>query len=179
MIGSLPLETLDPALRAALEAEIREGGGGPERLVSLLHLVQETLGHVPEDVQELLADRLGLSPVQVGGVVSYFPYFSSLPRGRFHLRVCSGTTCFVRSSGPLLELLRFLLRPDGRGLSADGLFSLERVRCLGACALAPALMVNGRVHGRLTGEGLRGLIEGVRAEAGDTGLLRLPEGPRE
>jgi NADH:ubiquinone oxidoreductase subunit E len=134
---------------------------------------------VPAEVQELLADRLGLSPVQVEGVVSFFPFFRPLPRGPIHLRLCRGTGCFVRGAGGLEGLLRFLLRLDGKGRSADGLFTVERVRCLGACALAPALTVNGEVHGHLTPGGLRELVETLRAEAGQAGLRRLPEGPRE
>lgn len=177
MIGSLPLEAVDPALKEALEAEIRDRGGGPERLVSLLHLVQETLGYVPAEVQDLLADQLGLSAVQVEGVVSYFPFFSTVPKGRHHLRVCGGTTCFVHHAAGLWDLLRFLLRVDERGVSPDGIFSLERVRCLGACALAPAILVDGEVYGRITPGTLREMIEDLRVEG--SGLLRLPERSRE
>ena len=148
---------------AAMDTFLAERPGGTERLIPLLHFLQERLGHVPFDVQELVAVRLGLSPVQVYSVLSFYSFFTLTPRGRFPLKVCMGTACFVRHATRLIETLQDTLKIDVGGSTDDRLFSLEQVRCLGACGLAPAMMVGTDVYGNLDARQVRRLVTQLRA----------------
>lgn len=138
--------------------------GGQERLIPLLHAVQEEIGYLPMDVLEEIAGQLDLTPVQVHGVVSFYHLFTTVPRGRYQLKVCTGTACFVRRSQRLIETIRDVLGLEVGGVTDDLMFSLEEVRCLGACGLAPALMVNGEVHGNMTPTATRSLLRSLRRE---------------
>lgn len=147
-----------------MEAFLADHPGGTERLIPLLHRLQEEIGYLPITVQERVAGRLGLSPIQVFSVVSFYHFFTLTPRGRFPLKVCMGTACFVRHASGLLETLEDLLGIKVGGCTPDGLFSLEQVRCLGACGLAPAMMVGNEVHGNLDPKQVRRLVTRLRAE---------------
>jgi NADH:ubiquinone oxidoreductase subunit E len=163
-------------IREEITRYLEDHPGGPERLVSLLHTVQGKLGYLPVPVLEWMADPLGLSPVQVHGVVSFYSFFTTEPGGRFRIRLCRGTTCYLRPGLPLLDLVRELLGIDVGETTADGIFRLEQVRCIGACGQAPALTVNGEIHGHLTPAGLRALVDRLRREAG--GGAEPQGGPR-
>ena len=162
-----------PCIPGALELEadrlmsvfLGDHPGGTERLIPLLHRLQEDLGHVPIAVQERVAERLGLSPIQVFSVMSFYHFFTLTPRGRYPLKVCMGTACFVRHANGLLETLQDVLKIKVGECTPDGLFSLEQVRCLGACGLAPAMMVGSEVHGNLDPKAVRRLVTRLRAEA--------------
>lgn len=144
---------------------LAEHPGGNERLIPLLHLLQDQLGHVPFGVQDLVADRLSLSPIQVFSVMSFYHFFTLTPRGRFPLKVCMGTACFVRHATRLIEALEDTLRISMGGTTDDRVFSLEQVRCVGACGLAPAMMVGADVHGNLDAKQVRRLINQLRVRA--------------
>ena len=148
-----------------IERFLAEHPGGHERLIPLLHLLQDRLGHVPFPVQDLVAERLGLSPIQVFSVMSFYHFFTLTPRGRFPLKVCMGTACFVRHATRLIEALEDTLKVSMGGCTDDRLFSLEQVRCLGACGLAPAMMVGSDVHGTLDAKQVRRLITQLRTRA--------------
>lgn len=156
---------LDPEAAALVDHLVEELAGGRESLGPLLRLVVERFGHVPPAVQERLAERLGLAPIEVAGVVSFSTCFSSSPRGRHHLEVCLGVGCAVARGSRLVDAARRLLGIDPGGVTEDLDFSLEVVRCLGACESSPAVRLDGRIHGPLTPGGLRALIDRCRAEA--------------
>jgi NADH:ubiquinone oxidoreductase subunit E len=143
--------------------------GGQERLIPLLHAVQRHIGHLPFEVQEYVAERLGLSPVQVQGVVSFYHHFTTTPRARHQFKVCLGTACFVRHAQRLLDALACACDVEAGGISEDGLFNLDRVRCIGACGVAPAVMVDDDVHGNVTAAEARAFVrwlqEGAKSEA--------------
>ncbi|HSK08493.1 MAG TPA: NAD(P)H-dependent oxidoreductase subunit E [Vicinamibacterales bacterium] len=147
-----------------MDSFLADQAGGTERLIPLLHRIQEEIGYLPIPVQERVAARLGLSPIQVFSVVSFYSFFTLTPRGRFPLKVCMGTACFVRHASGLLETLEDLLQVKVGGCTPDGMFSLEQVRCLGACGLAPAMMVGNEVHGNLDPKQVRRLLTRLRAE---------------
>jgi NADH-quinone oxidoreductase subunit E/NADP-reducing hydrogenase subunit HndA len=132
--------------------------GGHERLIPLLHRVQERLGYLPFPVQEVIADKLGLSPIQVYGVISFYHFFTTTPRGKHDFKVCMGTACFVRHAQRLVETIKQVFDIDVGEVTADRLFGLEQVRCLGACGLAPAMMHNGETVGNLTTKELRKMV---------------------
>lgn len=159
------LAAVPPEVRVLVDRYLAEHPGGRERLIPLLHHVQQALGHLPYDVQDYVADRLGLAPVEVHGVVSFYHFFTTVPRGRFPLKVCMGTACFVRRSERIVDAVRELLGIDVGGTTEDGLFSLEQVRCIGACGLAPAMMVGDEVHGHLDRAAVRKLLRRLRRRA--------------
>jgi len=167
--GSLLLEHLDPAVADLVDAFLTANPGGRERLMPLLQCVQDEMGHLPLAAQELVADRLAISPVQVSGVVSFYHLFTATPRAPFEISVCEGTACYVRGGERILDALTDALGVEAGGISADGLFNHERGRCVGACGLAPTVMVNGVVHGGLTAGGIRRLVDRLRHSARSSG----------
>jgi NADH:ubiquinone oxidoreductase subunit E len=156
---------VDAAVLAQMDRYLADHPGGPERLIPVLHLVQEAFGCVPFALQERVAERLGLSPIEVFSVLSFYHFFTLTPRGRFPLKVCMGTACFVRHAAGLIETLESSLAIKLGECTEDRLFSLERVRCVGACGLAPAVMVGQDVHGNLDPQQVRRLITKLRAQA--------------
>lgn len=160
-----PTEKIEPGIWAEIDDYLTRKPGGQERLIPLLHRVQHVLGHVPFAVQEHIADRLGLSPIQVYGVVSFYHLFTTIPRGSHELKVCMGTTCFVRRAQRLVETVQQALGVEVGGVTKDRLFSLEQVRCLGACGSAPAAMLNNNTFGNLTPKDLRKMVLGLKSKA--------------
>jgi NADH-quinone oxidoreductase subunit E/NADP-reducing hydrogenase subunit HndA len=158
-------EPLDSALAKSIDEYVASHPGGQERLIPLLHLAQSRIGWLPSNVQEYIADSLGMSPVQVFGVVSFYHFFATSPRGHFQLKVCTGTACFVRGAMDLVAELEKLLKIEVGGVTEDRMFSLEQVRCIGACGLAPALMIDNEVHGNLTRKDLKRLVRGLKKSA--------------
>ena len=148
---------------------LAEHPGGRERLIPLLHRVQQRIGWLPFPVLEYVADRLGMSPVEVHGVVSFYHFFTTTPRGRYQLKVCMGTACFVRHADQLVDAIREELGIGVGEVTEDRLFSLEQVRCIGACSIAPAMMVGDDVHGNLDARAVKRLVRRLRREAAADG----------
>lgn len=169
------LGEVDTRARELIDGFLAGNPGGTERLIPLLHLLQEQVGHVPVSVQELVADALGLSPIEVFSVVTFYHFFTLTPRGRFPIKVCMGTACFVRHAPRLVETIQDVLGIGMGGCTEDRMFSLEQVRCLGACGLAPAIMVGSDVHGNLDPNAVRRLITQLRAK----GRREAAREPRE
>jgi NADH:ubiquinone oxidoreductase subunit F (NADH-binding)/NADH:ubiquinone oxidoreductase subunit E/NAD-dependent dihydropyrimidine dehydrogenase PreA subunit len=162
--GSERIEPLDPAIADLVDNFLDANPGDRERLIPLLQCVQDELGCLPLEAQELVADRLGMSPVQVTGVVTFYHLFTATPRAPIDIRVCAGTSCHVRDGNRVLDALESSLGVEVGGISVDGLFNLERVRCIGACGLAPVVMVNGEVQGSLTAGAARRLADELRRQ---------------
>jgi NADH:ubiquinone oxidoreductase subunit E len=116
-------------------------------LIPVLKEAQEICGYLPGKVQHRIADGLHLSSSQVFGVVSFYAYFTAIPRGKHIIRVCLGTACYVKGSKQILENLQRELNVEVGGITRDRRFSLEAVRCLGACGLAPVIVVGHDTHG--------------------------------
>ncbi len=158
-------EPVDPEAYRMVDAYVAEHPGGQEQLIPLLHSVQERLGYLPFPVLEYIAGKLGLSPVEVYSVVSFYHFFTTTPRGRYQLKVCMGTACFVNNAQTICDVLGDLVGLEVGGVTDDRLFSLEQVRCIGACGLAPAMMINDEVYGHLTPNAIRKLIRKLKAAA--------------
>jgi NADH:ubiquinone oxidoreductase subunit E len=110
-------------------------------LIPVLKEVQDICGYLPKKVQHRIAEGLHLPSSQVYGVVSFYTFFTTIPRGRYIIRVCLGTACYVKGSKQILDNLQRELNVEIGGITRDRKFSLEAVRCLGACGLAPVLVV--------------------------------------
>ncbi len=139
----------------------------PARLVPILQAVQEEYRYLPEPVLTLVATSLGIPAARVYGVATFYSHFTLEPKGKYVIRVCDGTACHVKGSQALVDTLaaRLGLGP-GRKTTPDMLFTLETVSCLGACGLAPAMVVNDDVHGQVGAERACAILDGLRLEEG-------------
>ncbi len=115
-------------------------------LIPVLKESQDICGYLPREVQQRVAKGLNLSPSQVYGVVSFYAFFTTVPRGKHIIRVCLGTACYVKGSKQIIERLEQELKLRVGGTTRDRKFSLEAVRCLGCCSLAPAMVVDNDTH---------------------------------
>lgn len=119
-------------------------------LIPVLKEVQDICGYLPKGVQHRIAQGLQLPASQVYGVVSFYAFFTTIPRGKHVIRVCLGTACYVRGSKQILDNLQRELHVEVGGITQDRKFSLEAVRCLGACGLAPVIVVGNDTYGMIT-----------------------------
>ena len=121
------------------------------RLIQVLHRAQEIFGYLPREVQIHVAQKLFLTEAMVSGVVSFYNYFSTEPKGKYNVSICMGTACYVKGSEKVLsEVERVLGVKADTNPTEDGLFSVSALRCVGACGLAPVMIVNGKVYGKVT-----------------------------
>jgi formate dehydrogenase subunit gamma len=135
---------------AAVAAALAEHDGKPGPLLVVLHAVQESLGYIPDDAIPLIAAGLNLSRADVHGVITFYHHFRRTPPGRHVIYLCRAEACQSMQSASLHQHATTTLGADFHHRTADGLFSIEPVYCLGNCALAPAMMIDERVYGRVT-----------------------------
>jgi NADH-quinone oxidoreductase subunit E len=134
----------------------------PASLISVLEDLQEDVHYLPREALDRVAQSLGVSLSRCYHVVTFYKGFSLAPQGKHVICVCRGTACHVRGADKLVDVLQGELGLTDGQTSADGLFTLHSVRCLGCCSLAPVAMIDGKIHGHLTGAGLRKLLKRVR-----------------
>lgn len=115
-------------------------------LIQILHLAQQIYGYLPLEVQAYIADSLGIPLSEVSGVITFYSFFSTEPRGLHTIRVCLGTACYVRGGKKIVESLKEKLDVEVGGTTKDGKFTFEVARCIGACGLAPAMMIDDVVY---------------------------------
>ena len=140
------LDTFIAGLKIDRDNERRRG-----YLIQVLHRAQDIVGYLPREVQIHVAQKLYLSEAQVSGVVSFYNYFTTKPKGKYSINVCLGTACYVKGAEKILsELERVLGVKADTNPTPDGLFSISALRCVGACGLAPVMVVNGKVYGKVT-----------------------------
>lgn len=121
-------------------------------LIPILHEAQEVFGYLPFEVQERIADGLGVSMAKVYGVVTFYSQFSLKKKGKYKINVCMGTACYVKGANDILGKFLERLSIEVGECTPDGKFSLDSCRCIGACGLAPVVTINDEVYGRLTPE---------------------------
>ena len=127
-------------------------------LMPILQKAQEIYGYLPIEVETIIANEMGIPLEKVYGVVTFYSQFSLFPKGKYKISVCLGTACYVKGSGDLFDKLQELLGIADGECTADGKFSLESCRCVGACGLAPVLLVNDDVYGRIGTDELPGIL---------------------
>ncbi len=137
---------------SSVAERIEAYAGRPGELIQALQLVQEELGYIPAEAEAEIADTLGLSVGRVHGVVTFYHLFRTRPAGRHTIRLCLGTACHVLGADRILAAIQEQLGIDVGDTTDDGLFTLDVVRCLGTCSLAPVMMIDENVYGRLTPE---------------------------
>ena len=141
---------LDQEKIKQLEEVIARHKGQEGALIPVLHEAQEIFGYLPEQVQKVIADGLGVSLAEVYGVATFYARFSLEPKGKYNIQVCMGTACYVKGADKVLEKLQEVLGVEPGKCTEDGLFSIEATRCVGACGLAPVMVVNEEVYGKAT-----------------------------
>ena len=149
---------------AELEKLIADHKDQKGALMPVLQGAQAIFGCVPEDVQKMIADGLGVTLAEVYGVATFYAQFSLAPKGEYLISVCLGTACYVKGSQSVLDKLSKVLEIPVGGTTPDGKFTLEATRCLGACGLAPVMMINGEVYGRLTPDDVPGIVDKYKAK---------------
>ena len=135
-------------------------------LIAILQKVQEKYRYLPEETLTYIGTKIeGLSPATVYGVATFYAQFSLEPKGKYEVKVCDGTACHVRGSMPVLNALRSILNlKEGKFTSQDGLFTVETVSCLGACGLAPVMVINEKVYPQMTEDAVKIIINTINKD---------------
>ena len=154
------LDEFIAGLNIDLDDERRRG-----RLIQVLHRAQAIFGYLPREVQQHVAEQLRIPESAVSGVVSFYNFFSTTPKGKYVINVCLGTACYVKGSeGVLRELERVLGIKADTEPTPDGLFSITALRCVGCCGLAPVMVVNGKVYGKVTPAKAVAVVDEIKAK---------------
>ena len=141
-------------LRAVIE-ELRNDQGC---LMPIMQKAQDIYGYLPYEVQKIISDELDVPMEKIYGVATFYSQFNLYPKGQYKFSVCLGTACYVKGTGDIYNKLMEILGIAGGECTADGKFSLDACRCIGACGLAPVMMINDDVYGRLTPDELDGIL---------------------
>lgn len=137
-------------IKKDVEADIRricrETKDEPSPLMIILSAIQKKYGYIPLEVQEVISEETGIPVAEIYGVVTFYSFFSLKPKGKYVIGICLGTACFVKNSQSILDKFSAVLGIQPGETTEDGLFTIESIRCIGACALAPAVSINGKVY---------------------------------
>lgn len=136
----------------------------PGELINVLHKVQGVFGYLPAEVQEVVAEELNMSVAKVYGVVTFYSFFSMIPKGRNPISICTGTACYVRGAEKVLDEFKKQLGINVGESTPDGKFSLTCLRCVGACGLAPVVLVGDKTYGRVSPEGVQDILKAYDEE---------------
>lgn len=146
-----------------LDKAIEQFGGGEKALIAVLQVAQENYRYLPKEIFPYLSKKLGVSEAKIFGVASFYENFSLEEKGKYVIKVCDGTACHVRKSTAILDEIKKVLNlKDGQKNTADGLFTLETVSCLGACGLAPVMMINESVYPAMTPDKVKTIIAEIK-----------------
>ena len=155
---------IDPALYPQLDEYIDSLPTKQGALISVLHKAQDIFDFLPLEVQDHIAKKLDIPASKVYGVVTFYSFFTMTKKGQYRIAVCMGTACFVRGAGKVLDKFARDLNVKAGTTSEDGMYSLDGLRCVGACGLAPVVTVNGKVYGRIEESDVEGVIADFLAE---------------
>ena len=147
----------------ALQQVIDELRNEPGALMPIMQRAQDIFGYLPEEVQNYIAKELDIPVSDIYGVATFYAQFNLEPKGKYIISVCMGTACYVKGSQQVLDKLAEVLEIEPGRTTKDGLFTLNATRCLGACGLAPVIMVNDDVYGRLTPDQIPDIIAKYRS----------------
>lgn len=130
----------------------------PGSLIMILHKTQETFGYISRPAAEKIALITGIRLARIYGVITFYHFFKTTMPGKHRISVCLGTACYLKGSSELIDEARNLLKIEEGGVTADGLFSIDPVRCVGCCGLAPVMVVGNDTYGKLTKDMISGII---------------------
>jgi NADP-reducing hydrogenase subunit HndA len=129
-----------------------------DELINVLHKVQGTFGYLPAEVQEIVAQELNVPVAKVYGVVTFYSFFTMLPKGKYPVSICTGTACYVRGAEKVLEEFKKELKIQVGETTTDGKFSISCLRCVGACGLAPVIMIGSKTYGRVAPDMIKDIL---------------------
>ena len=132
-------------------------------LMMILSDIQKEYGYIPLEVQEIVSERTGLSVAEIYGVVTFYSFFSLTPKGKYVIGCCLGTACYVQGAQQIIDKFSEIIGIKPGETSADGLFTLDALRCIGACGIAPAVTINGKVYPKLTVDAVPKIVEEYKA----------------
>ncbi|WFD11649.1 NADH-quinone oxidoreductase subunit NuoE [Tepidibacter hydrothermalis] len=141
-------------------------------LIEVLHTAQHIFGYLPKDVQLFISKKLNIPSSKVFGVVSFYSYFTTKPRGEYVINICLGTVCFVKGADKIMEKFEQELNIKCGETTPDGKFTLEGLRCVGACGLAPVVVVNEKVYGKVTLDDVEKILSNYNNEVEDKKLAQ-------
>jgi NADH-quinone oxidoreductase subunit E/NADP-reducing hydrogenase subunit HndA len=141
-----------------IKAIAKSFNNNPGELINVLHKCQHEFGYLPAEVQEVVADELKVSEAKVYGVVTFYSFFSMIPKGKYPISICTGTACYVRGAENVLAEFKKDLGVGVGETTPDGKFSLNCLRCVGACGLAPVVLVGEKTYGRVSPDGVKDII---------------------
>jgi len=137
-------------------------------LMMILSDIQKEYGYIPLEVQEIVSERTGVSVAEIYGVVTFYSFFSLTPKGKYVIGVCLGTACYVKGAQQIIDKFSEIIGIKPGETSADGLFTLDALRCIGACGIAPAVTINGKVYPKLTVDAVPKIVNEYKSmEAND------------
>ena len=148
-----------PQQAERLQKAIAELKDQPGSLMPIMQQAQEIYGYLPIEVQSMISDATGHPLEEIYGVATFYSMFNLTPKGKYHISVCLGTACYVKGAGAIFSKMQELLGIHGGECTPDGKFSLDACRCVGACGLAPVMMINDDVYGRLTPDELPEILK--------------------
>ena len=148
-----------PAQEAELRKFIAETKDEKGATMPILQKAQEIYGYLPEEVQIIIAEETGIPLTEIYGIATFYAQFSLNPKGENQINVCLGTACYVKGSGDVLDRVVKKIGCEAGSITSDGKFSIDATRCVGACGLAPVMIVNGEVYGRMTPAMVDGILE--------------------
>jgi len=131
----------------------------PGELINVLHKTQHAFGYLPAEIQEVVAMELNVPLAKVYGVVTFYSFFSMVPKGKHPVSICTGTACYVRGAENVLAEFKKELKIEVGETTPDGMFSISCLRCVGACGLAPVVMVGDKTYGRVSPEMVKDIIK--------------------
>ena len=153
---------IKPEVRKGVEEICDSVANEPSPLMMILSTVQKKYGYIPLEVQEIISEKTGIPVAEIYGVVTFYSFFSLNPKGKYVIGICLGTACYVKNSQQVIDKFSTLLGIKAGETTKDGLFTIEAIRCIGACALAPAMSVNGKVFPKVTPDQVGKIIEEYR-----------------
>lgn len=157
-MGTVKTLTHDEQIRQLNQVIERYKGQGRKALMQVLQEAQDIFGYLPLEVQRIVADGLELSVAEVYGVITFYSFFSLNPKGEYEISVCLGTACYVKGAQAILDKVEEELGIKAGECTEDGKFSIKACRCVGACGLAPVMMINEDVYGRLTADQIPAIL---------------------
>ncbi|MDX9810835.1 MAG: NADH-quinone oxidoreductase subunit NuoE [Bacteroidales bacterium] len=131
----------------------------PQELINVLHGCQQHFGYLPAEVQEVISSELGIPVAKIYGVVTFYSFFTMTPKGRHPISICMGTACYVRGAEKVLDEFKKELNLQVGQTSPDGKFSLSSLRCVGACGLAPVVLVGDKTYGRVAPDDVKNILK--------------------
>ena len=134
-------------------------GNQEGELINVLHKCQETFGYLPAEVQEVISEKMEIPAAKVYGVVTFYSFFTMIPKGKHPISICTGTACYVRGAETVLNEFKKQLEIEVGETDVNGLFSLSCLRCVGACGLAPVVQVGDKTYGRVAPDDVEGIIK--------------------